>query len=290
VRCKSHDLEVPAEAEIVIEGIIPTDQLEPEGPFGEFPGYMAKNEVTLFMNVTCITHRKNPIYQAFLSQFPPSESSMIRGVAHEYIILKFLTIDRGYTNVKDVACHEASGSWGLTVIQVSKPEPGQAVAMLDAVKNNEMGRSGKMIVVVDDDIDPRDPDSVNWALSYRMQPARDTRVVPVPEMLLDPSLVDPADASARDPLSQHETRASMLLIDATRKWPYPPTSLPSKPFMEQALVMWQELGLPKLSLKVPWFGYDLGYWPAENVKMAERAVKGRYFETGEENVRNRQKL
>jgi UbiD family decarboxylase len=79
VRCKTVDLLVPAQAEIVIEGIIPTDQGEWEGPFGEFPGYMAHEGLGFFVNVNCITRRRNPVYIAFLSQFPPSESSKIRG-------------------------------------------------------------------------------------------------------------------------------------------------------------------------------------------------------------------
>jgi UbiD family decarboxylase len=81
VRCKTVDLLIPAQAEIVVEGTIPTDQGEWEGPFGEFPGYMAHEGQGFFVNVNCITTRKNPVYIAFLSQFPPSESSKIRGVA-----------------------------------------------------------------------------------------------------------------------------------------------------------------------------------------------------------------
>ena len=77
VRCQTVDLHVPATAEIVIEGKISTEWIEPEGPFGEYPGYMGHRGVAPFMDVTCITHRREAIYTALMSQFPPSESSKI---------------------------------------------------------------------------------------------------------------------------------------------------------------------------------------------------------------------
>ena len=72
VRCLTVDLEVPATAEIVVEGKIPCKGREAEGPFGEYTGYMGTRENNPFIEITCITHRRNPIYQAFLSQMPPS--------------------------------------------------------------------------------------------------------------------------------------------------------------------------------------------------------------------------
>jgi UbiD family decarboxylase len=83
VKAKTVDLVVPAYAEIVIEGFINTELMEPEAPFGEFTGYMDPQQLNPFMEITCITHRKNPIYVAMLSQFPPSESSKIRGTGAE---------------------------------------------------------------------------------------------------------------------------------------------------------------------------------------------------------------
>ncbi|MEK7354205.1 MAG: UbiD family decarboxylase, partial [Chloroflexota bacterium] len=89
VKCKTVALEVPATAEIVIEGTIPTDALEREAPFGEFTGYMGARTFSPFFNITCITHRKKPIYNAFLSQFPPSESSKLRQIGFEAAHYKF---------------------------------------------------------------------------------------------------------------------------------------------------------------------------------------------------------
>lgn len=287
VQCKTIDLEVPAQAEIVVEGIIPTDTLEFEGPFGEFPGYMAKTEITLFMQVTAITLRRSPVFQAFISQFPPSESSMIRGVGREGLLLKHLRVDQNMDNVRAVAMHESTGSWGLTVIQVASPKPGQVNQIFDGMPPKLLS---KMMVVVDDDVDPRDADSVNWALAFRFQPLRDSRMVPMDEMSLDPSIANPLEESARNPLGLGQTRASSVLMDATRKWPYPPTSLPKKEYMERALEIWREENLPQLQLREPWYGVNLGFWPEEREEEAVLAVTGRYYETGEKFARRRQRV
>jgi 4-hydroxy-3-polyprenylbenzoate decarboxylase len=71
-----------------------------------------------------------------------------------------------------------------------------------------------------------------------------------------------------------------MLVDATRKWPYPPTSLPTREHMERALEIWREEGLPELQLRTPWHGVNLGYWPAELEDEAALAIQGRYYETG----------
>ena len=112
VQCKTVDLQVPAQAEIVIEGKMSTEELEMEGPFGEFPGFMAQRAMNLFMDVTCITHRASPIYVAFISQFPPSESSVLRGVAREQLVRKFLSVDCKLKGIRQVSLHENTGSWG----------------------------------------------------------------------------------------------------------------------------------------------------------------------------------
>jgi 4-hydroxy-3-polyprenylbenzoate decarboxylase len=288
VRCETVDLHVPAHAEIIVEGIIPTDVLELEGPFGEFTGYMAKTEYTLFMNVTAITHRHNPIWQAFVSQFPPSESTVIMGVTRENLLLKLLRVDQDMDNVLQVAAHEGTGGgYGLIAIQVKDPKPGQVARMFEMIPR--VWRA-KLTIAVDDDIDPRDADAINWALAFRFQPARDACIEPWPEHQLDPSVADPAADSARTLLEDQATRSSCLLIDATRKWPYPPTSLPTREYMDRALALWKQQGLPDLQLKDPWYGENLGYWPAEREAEAALAVHGRYYETGEKFAGHRHAL
>jgi len=124
VKCVSVDLEVPATAELVIEGLISTESLEPEGPFGEYPGYMGHRSVSPYMDVTCITHRRDAIYTALMSQFPPSESSKIKHTGTERIIYKYLRYDSGNASVLDVALHdEVSGSGqAYCVIKMKKPQ------------------------------------------------------------------------------------------------------------------------------------------------------------------------
>lgn len=287
VKCKTVDLDVPAHAEIVIEGKMPTDAIEMEGPFGEFPGFMAERGFTLFMNVTCITHRARPIYVAFISQFPPSESSMLRGVGREGLIHKHLSVDCGLKGIQEVVLHEPTGSWGLCVIKINQSEGVTGQHVLEGMKKAKAKRHlCKLVVVVDHDIDARDADAVNWAMSFRMQPKRHTELMDMYSMPLDPSLSPPTE---RMGFHSGDDGASSILIDATMKWPYPPVSLPAKPFMEQAIKIWKDEGMPELHLKEPWFGYSLGYWTEEDVHEAELALKGDHFQTGKKQEQTQRK-
>jgi 4-hydroxy-3-polyprenylbenzoate decarboxylase len=81
-----------------------------------------------------------------------------------------------------------------------------------------------------------------------------------------------------------------MLIDATRKWAYPPTSLPKREFMERALAIWQAEGLPELHLKTPWYGTNLGYWPSERDEEARLALEGAHYQVGEKFAHRRQYL
>jgi UbiD family decarboxylase len=280
VKCKTIDLEVPATAEIVIEGEIPTDSLEREGPFGEHTGYISGEFYNPLMNVTCITHRKNPIYAAFFSQFPPSESSVLRGVAADAVFFKFLRYECNIPTVLDVHWNQEVGSnqWGVIKMKRSnEAQPWQALLAAAAYEP----RVGKNIIVVDEDIDIHDSDSVIWALCYRMQPDRDITIVPGKLHITDPSVAPSVEGrSERVP-------GSSLLINATRKWPYPPTALPAREFMEAARKIWEEEGLPALKPKAPWFGYELGRWTDRNRKEAQMAVEGDHYLIGEEMAREK---
>ncbi len=146
--------------------------------------------------------------------------------------------------------------------------------------------SPKFIIAVDEDIDARDADSVNWALCFRMQPHRDMKVAMGKAMILDPSLAPPT-ASPEEQRYPSPNGGSAVLMDATMKWPYPPTALPKKEFMEDAKKIWEELGLPPLEPKVPWYGYSLGQWTEEYEVEAELALKGDHYQTGEKMAQNR---
>ena len=283
VKCRTVDLEVPATSEIVIEGRLPTDSLEREGPFGEFTGYMAPEVVGPYFNVTCITHRKNPIFNVFLSQFPPSESSTMRYIGEEANLYKFLR-DCGLP-VVEVAIHEQCSAQPFCVVSMKKNHPSQAWQVLNGVVTASPVR--KIVIVVDDDVDPRNPDSVNWALSWRVQPDRDVRIIKGMIGELDPSLAPPSES--RDPYPKG-TGSSAMLINATTKWDYPPVSLPRREFMERAIKIWEEEGLPKLNMAKPWYGYSLGFWTKEFEEEAELALQGNHYKTGEKLAKRRFKL
>jgi len=278
VKCQTVDLEVPASSEIVIEGEIPTDSLELEAPFGEFTGYMGDRTLNLYLNVSCITHRKNPIYTAFISQFPPSESSKLRQIGFEATFYKFLKHDCNVPGILDVAFHESSGSWMYCVVKMKKFHPGEVWQTLYGAASFSVAYP-KIIIAVDEDIDPSDPDSVNWALSFRMQPHRDTKIVVGKAIALDHSIAPPT-VSEKEKQYPPPTGGSALLIDATLKWPYPPASLPKKSFMDNAKKIWEKLELPALTPKEPWYGYSLGKWAGEYETEAELALKGEYYQTG----------
>ena len=273
VRCETVDLEVPATAEIVIEGEIPTDYLEPEGPFGEFTGYMGGQMMNGVFIVKCITHRKHPILQMF-TEGVPSESGIMRKIGFESTLYKLLKYDCNIPTVMDVTLHESSGSRKYVVIRMKKTNPAQPWQALQAAVALDPSH-GKILITVDEDIDPEDADSVNWAISFRMQPHRDVKITTHKFAGLDPSAAPPGSpvTEARFP---SPSGCSAIMIDATRKWPYPPVALPAKKYMEAAKDKWEKLGLPPLQPKMPWYGYSLGYWGEEDEENAELAVQGNY--------------
>jgi UbiD family decarboxylase len=281
VRCVTQDLMVPAESEIVIEGTIPVSVLEMEGAFGEFPGYMAQRDYSFFMDVTAITMKTKPIYLAILSQLPPSESSKMRHIGRAAASHKLLR-DSGFDNVSQVEYLECAGSNAIVVVKIKKRHADDAK---DALRILAKKFIGKIAIAVDDDINVRDAENILWAVAYRSQPYRDAEIVDAPLFALDPSVAP--SGQSRGLTSGKPARSSALLIDATMPWPYPPLSLPTRPYMDRALEMWRDLQLPSLSLKEPWWGYSLGYWTQEEEREAELAVQGRHYETGEKQTRTR---
>ncbi len=289
VRCKTVPIEVPADAEIVVEGEMDTEYLEPEAPFGEFCGYMGDRVLNPFLRVTAVTMRKDAIYHAIISQMPPSESSKIRQIANEGVYYKFLKHDCNIPSVLDVAFLESGGSWEYCVIQMKKTNPSQPWQALNAAVAFDPTMV-KIAIAVDEDIDPRDPDSVNWALSFRMQPHLDTRITMGKASMLDHSAAPPGTITHESLAFPPPRGTSAIMIDATRKWAYPPVALPRKQYMERALELWEAEGLPKLALKAPWYGYELGYWEAEFAGEAELALRGDYYKTGAKLAERRRKV
>ena len=278
VKCVTVDIEVPATAEIVIEGVIPTDLVEPEGPFGEYTGYLGPRGLSPYMEVTAITHRKNAIYSALISQFPPSESSKIKHIGTEKILYKYLRYDSGNDCVLDVALHdEVSGSGqSYCVIKTKKRSSAEVWRALHATAGF-VGPFAKITIAVDEDIDIFDPAMINWAICFNVVPDKDVAIAKGKYAGLDPSAAPPTATNAE----RRAAEMTSLLIDATRPWPYLPVSLPRKEFMENAKALWEELKLPPLKPRKPWYGYSLGVWNEQDVEEAELALKGDHFITGE---------
>jgi 4-hydroxy-3-polyprenylbenzoate decarboxylase len=268
VKAKTVDLLVPAEAEVVIEGYIDTEYLEPEAPFGESHGHVNLQEYNGYLDVTCITRRKDAVLTSWVSQVTPSESSAIKRPAYEAAQIEHLRDHLGIKGVIHVATHEPLTSLHkLIVIQFERETPRTEIwrAMYGVASLRRA--EGKWIVAVNEDIDPDNSDAIFWAMSYRCKPHRDV------EMLRHKD-------EGHGPRSMIDHEDSAILIDATLKETFPPVSLPKRQFMENARKIWESLGLPKLQPQRPWFGYDLGEWNEDLEVMAQRAVRSEYWETG----------
>ncbi len=137
-------------------------------------------------------------------------------------------------------------------------------------------RVGKLVIAVDEDINPHDPVAVTWAITHRSQPHKDVRIVGD-----RPFGATPIGMLVSHPTSRYDNMESSLLIDATRKSDFPPLSLPKKEYMERAKVIWDELRLPKLEIQEPWHGYLMGLWPEELDAEARMAVEGKVDKIGE---------
>jgi len=238
VTCETNDLEVPAHAEIVIEGFVPPGVREPEGPFGEYTGYMGASGPSYVIEVTALTYRKDAIYQAFFSQMPPSESSCIRGTGRDVAFYKYMSRDLKLP-VRDVHLLEAGGGASFLAISLRREHPGLPQRAMWAAWAYEPSLS-KFVVVVDEDIDVRDYFQVLWAMSWHVQPDRDIYINKnTPAVALDPSLAeeDVDQAERQDMLS------SKVGIDATRKHKFPARSIPPKEDMARVDAMWAEYGL-----------------------------------------------
>jgi 4-hydroxy-3-polyprenylbenzoate decarboxylase len=269
VRARTVDLLVPAESELVIEGLIDTEYVEPEAPFGESHGHVALEEFNMPMRVTAITHRLKPIIPSYISQVAPSESSVIKRVAYEPLFLAHLRDALGIKGVKRVALHEPlTGLLRVTVVIVEKGTPHTEIWRALQGAASFKGDCGKICIAVNDDIDPDNADAILWAMAYRMNPVEDVETLKHRGQGHGPK---------RETAGEED---STLLIDATMKGDMPPLALPKREYMERARKIWDELGLPGLRPQPPWFGYSLGDWLPEWDEAAERAVKGRYLENG----------
>ena len=271
VKAVSHDLLVPADAEFVIEGFVRIDELEPEGPFGESHGHVALEDYNFILDVTAITHRRDAVFVSIISQVTPSESSVIKRVAMEPLFLAHLRDQLGIRGIKGVAMHEPlTNLRPVIMLQCAPDMPATEVWRALQAASVLQADSGKIVIAVDDDIDPNNPDTLLWALAYRMNPELDIRIVP-------------GRGRGHGPRTDlRSVTDSGLLIDARRKAPTPPLALPKREYMEAARELWNKLGLPPLSPQMPWYGYTMGHWNERWDSMARTAADGGYMDNGKQ--------
>jgi 4-hydroxy-3-polyprenylbenzoate decarboxylase len=269
------DLRVPADAEIVIEGLIDPDLLEPEGPFGESHGHVALEDFNMSMRVTAITHRPSPVFASIISQVTPSESSVLKKVAMEPLFLTHLRQQLAVKGVRRVVMHEPLSNLRKVIfVQFAHGTPRSEIWRGLHGAATLLADCGKICIALSEDIDPTNTDAVFWSLAYRSNPIEDVHVAP-------------HRSAGHGPKSAPREEDSGLLIDATLKHPAPPLALPAREFMERARAIWQELELPALSPQPPWHGYSLGDWSRSWDVYAERAVAGKWQQSGEETFARR---
>jgi UbiD family decarboxylase len=269
------DLHVPADAEIVIEGLIDPELLEPEGPFGESHGHVALEDFNMSMRVTAITHRPSPVFPSIISQVTPSESSVLKKVAMEPLFLTHLRQRLTIQGVRRIVLHEPlSNLRKIIFVQYARGTPRTEIWRGLHGAASLLADCGKVCIAVSEDIDPANSDAVFWSLAYRCNPAQDVHIVP-------------HRSAGHGPKSGPREEDSGLLIDATLKHAAPPLALPGREFMERARAIWQELELPALAPQPPWHGYLLGDWSSSWDVYAQRAVAGNWQQSGEETLARR---
>ncbi len=273
VRCKTIDLDVPADAEIVIEGLIDCEKLEPEAPFAESNGYVALEAFNMPMDVTAITRKKKPVFCSIISQVTPSESSVIKKVAYEPLFLAHLRDHLAIKGVTRVAMHERLTNLRPVIfIQMAFGTPRTEVWRALHGASTLMSNCGKIVVAVSDDIDPTSVDAVLWCLAYRSNPVQDVQLVPY-------------RGGVQGAQYGPQNSDSSMLIDATRKRPMAPLALPTREHMEHARELWDRLGLHPLNVTSPWHGYHLGDWTETWETFAKRAAVGDWELSGAETLK-----
>lgn len=205
--CKSltNDLQVPASAEIILEGYLEPGELADEGPFGDHTGYY--NEVERFnvFTVTTITHRKSPIYHSTYTGRPPDEPAVL-GVALNEVFVPL--IKKQFPEIVDFYLPPEGCSYRMAVVTMKKQYPGHAKRVMMGVWSFlRQFMYTKFVIVTDDDVNARDWNDVVWALTTRVDPSRDT------------TLVDNTPIDYLDFASPVSGLGSKMGIDATNKWP-----------------------------------------------------------------------
>jgi 4-hydroxy-3-polyprenylbenzoate decarboxylase len=202
VKCETSDIEVPANAEIVLEGYVIPGEMRNEGPFGDHTGFYSLDDDYPVFHIECITHRKKPVYAATIVGPPPMEDFYM-GKAIERIFLPLLRMQ--LPEVRDI-CMPAEGVFhNLILVSLRKSYPGHARKVMHAIWGLGQAMFSKCIVVVDEDVDVQNVREVAWKALNNIDPQRDI------EFAMGP--IDSLDHSSRLP-----NYGSKMGVDATTKW------------------------------------------------------------------------
>jgi len=235
VKCIGSDLQVPAQAEIVLEGFIYPDDMAPEGPYGDHTGYY--NEVDSFpvFTIERITQRKNPIYHSTYTGRPPDEPAIL-GVALNEVFVPIL--QKQFPEIVDFYLPPEGCSYRMAVVSMKKQYAGHAKRVMMGVWSFlRQFMYTKFVIVVDDDVNVRDWQDVIWAITTRMDPARDT-------VLIENTPIDYLDFAS--PVSGLGSKMGMdatnkLRGETNREWGRPIEKDPA--IVARVDAMWSELGL-----------------------------------------------
>ena len=234
-KCIGNDLTVPANAEIVLEGVLHPNETALEGPFGDHTGYYNEQETFPVFTVERITMRKNPIYHSTYTGKPPDEPAVL-GVALNEVFVPLL--QKQFPEIVDFYLPPEGCSYRMAIVSIKKQYAGHAKRVMFGVWSFlRQFMYTKYIIVVDDDINTRDWNEVIWAITTRMDPTRDT------------TLVDHTPIDYLDFASPVSGLGSKMGLDATNKWPGETTREWGTPIVMDAAVkskidgMWDELGL-----------------------------------------------
>jgi 4-hydroxy-3-polyprenylbenzoate decarboxylase len=234
IQCETVDLEVPAQAEIVLEGYVdPSEDLRMEGPFGDHTGYYSLEELYPAFHLTCITHRKNPIYQTIIVGPPPQEDDYM-GQAVERLFLP--VIQKQLPEIVDMHMPFEGVFHNLMLVSIKKRYAGHARKVMHAIWGLGQAMFTKVIVVVDDDVDVQTIPEVAWKALNHIDPERDIEFVMGPVDILDHS-------------SRLLGYGSHMGVDATRKWkeegftrPWPDEIVMSPEIKALVTKRWKEYG------------------------------------------------
>ena len=217
VKCETVDLEVPATTEIVIEGRMLPDRREPEGPFGEYSGYYGPASKRPVVEVTAVTHRKDPIYHAGLTGMPMTENHFLKQIPNEVTL--FRDLKSKFAGIQAVHYTAAGCCEYIVFISMKQVYPGEAKKVLLGALGSK--KLPKYVVVCDEDIDVYDHTKVLWAIATRARPGKDLVILPqLPTAALDPTVPKGEIGSA-------------LGIDATRPLGAPFPEVPAHPGLER---------------------------------------------------------